>query len=55
VNAIVVSLQQTLFVRLLISDHHVEGTSDFATVIYVAAVGDFFGELLIGLAASRKS
>jgi hypothetical protein len=36
------------------SNHHVEGTSDFAAVIYVAAVGDFVGELLIGLAASRK-
>jgi hypothetical protein len=36
-------------------DHHVEGTCNFATVIRVAAVGDFVGKLLISLTASRKS
>ena len=41
--------------RLSISDHHVEGTRDLATVINIAAVGNFVGELLIGLPSGRKS
>lgn len=41
--------------RSLNSNHHVERTRDLVAVIYVAAVDDFVGQLLIGLTAGRES